>query len=197
VGQGVTFTAAVSNDSGVLLPTGHVEFFDGATDLGRGTALTSQGGSGSVATSTFALALPVKSGAHAYQAVYVPDGRLSASTGSLPLTVAPGAAARLAFLNQPGNTFVNGRVSPFQVMVTDAYGNPLNGVTVRLALVPVGGGGPNNFAASSVVLATTVGGVATFSGVVIGTYGRYRLLAYVGPVQVLSDPFNAPLGRQA
>jgi 6-phosphogluconolactonase (cycloisomerase 2 family) len=197
VGQDVTFTATVSNDSGVLLPTGHVEFFDGATDLGRGTALTSQGGSGSVATSTFTLALPLKSGAHAYRAVYVPDGRLSASTGSLPLTVAPGNVARLTFLNQPGNTPVNGWVSPFQVLVTDAYGNPLNGVTVRLALVPVGGRGPNNFAARSVVLATSVGGVATFSGVVIGAYGRYRLLAYVGPVQVLSDPFNAPLGRQA
>src|SRR5262249_57110410 len=42
-GDALTFTATVSNVDGSGVPTGTVEFFDGATDLGAGSALSGSG----------------------------------------------------------------------------------------------------------------------------------------------------------
>ncbi len=50
-GQSVTFTATISDTSG-LVPAGSVEFYDGLTDLGTGSILS---GSGQTATSTFTI----------------------------------------------------------------------------------------------------------------------------------------------
>jgi len=49
-GDAVTFTATVTDSDGSDTPQGAVEFFDGLTDLGAGSALS---GSGASATSTF------------------------------------------------------------------------------------------------------------------------------------------------
>jgi hypothetical protein len=190
VGQSVTFTATVANPSGVLLPTGHVEFFVGTTDLGHGTVPVVM--SGSAITSTFVLTLPVTAGMYNYRAVYVPDGRLSSSAGSLPLSVAPGSVARLAFMGHLEQMVGLNAMLPFWVVVRDGFGNLVSGVTVRLDLVPVGGSQPVKFRPGSVTMAPALSGVATFVGVAINTPGIYVLRASVGSVTVLSDPFSVP-----
>ena len=83
-GQSVTFTATVDNTSGSGgVPTGSVEFFDGATDLGPGTAL---GGSGTSATSTFTIAT-LPAGTQSIRAVYTATGGFGDSTGTLSQVV--------------------------------------------------------------------------------------------------------------
>ncbi len=83
-GQTVTFTATVAlvATSGGA-PTGAVEFFDGTTDLGPGTALS---GSGNSATSTFTIAT-LTAGSHAIKAVYMPTGLFVGSFDTLDVTV--------------------------------------------------------------------------------------------------------------
>src|SRR5207248_535620 len=68
-GQAVTFTATVTDTSGSATPTGSVEFYDGSTDLGAGSALS---GSDSSAISTFTLAT-LTVGSHTVKAVYTPS----------------------------------------------------------------------------------------------------------------------------
>ena len=81
-GQSVTFTATVSDTSGGV-PTGSVEFYDGSTDLGPGSALS---GSGTSATSTFTTST-LTAGSHSISAVYTPTGNFAGSSGSLTQTV--------------------------------------------------------------------------------------------------------------
>jgi hypothetical protein len=82
-GQSVTFTATIS-DSGAGVPTGSVKFYDGATLLGDGSPLS---GSGNSATSTFTTST-LAAGVHSpISAVYIPNGNLAGSSGSLSLTV--------------------------------------------------------------------------------------------------------------
>jgi hypothetical protein len=78
-GQSVTFTATVSNTSGSGgSPTGSVEFFDGATDLGTGTPLA---GGASSFISTFTIST-LSAGSHSITAVYTATGNFSNSTSS-------------------------------------------------------------------------------------------------------------------
>ena len=86
-GESVTFTATVSDTGAATgVPTGSVEFYDGTTDLGPGSALS---GSGTSATSTFTIST-LDAGVHAsISAVYVPNGNYVGSSGSLSLTVNP------------------------------------------------------------------------------------------------------------
>ena len=82
-GQAVTFTATVSDTSGAV-PLGSVEFFDGTTDLGPGSALA---GTGESATSTFTIST-LAAGTHAsITAVYTPLGNFVGSSGSVSQTV--------------------------------------------------------------------------------------------------------------
>jgi hypothetical protein len=76
-GQAVTFTATVT------APTGSVEFFDGSTDLGQGTALSASGNS---ATSTFTIA-NLTAGPHTIRAVFTPEGTFAPSSDALDLNV--------------------------------------------------------------------------------------------------------------
>ena len=87
-GQSVTFTATVSDTSGGV-PTGSVEFYDGSTDLGPGSALS---GSGNSATSTLTTST-LTAGSHSISAVYTPTGDFAGSSGSLTQTVNPPATA--------------------------------------------------------------------------------------------------------
>src|SRR5262249_396283 len=75
-GQAATFTATVTSTG---VPTGSVEFFEGSTDLGHGTALS---GSGNTATSTFSTA-KLTAGIHAIRAVYTPSGLFQGSSDTL------------------------------------------------------------------------------------------------------------------
>ena len=84
-GQSVTFTATVSDTSGVV-PTGSVEFYDGSTDLGPGSALS---GSGNSATSTFTTST-LTAGTHSsITAIYTPAGNFVGGSGSMSQTVNP------------------------------------------------------------------------------------------------------------
>ncbi|HKI36855.1 MAG TPA: hypothetical protein VKA46_33695 [Gemmataceae bacterium] len=108
-----------------------------------------------------------------------------------------GIPARLVFLSQPGQAPVNGWLAPFQVLAVDQFGNRLNGVVVNLVLIPVATTGPAGFSPGSVVQATAVNGVATFSHFAINACGRYQLDAFDFPgVFALSNPFDVdPRGR--
>ena len=96
-GTQVTFTATVVANAGSAAPTGGVEFYDGGTDLGSGTAGTP---SGTTETWTFttpnttAGRLPAGSG-ETITAVYTPTGNFGGSSGTLAggETVAPATLA--------------------------------------------------------------------------------------------------------
>ena len=68
-GQSVTFTATISDTSG-LVPAGSVEFYDGSTDIGAGSILS---GSGPTATSTFTIST-LGAGSHSIMAVFTGTG---------------------------------------------------------------------------------------------------------------------------
>jgi hypothetical protein len=86
VGQSLTFTATVTSSGAT--PTGSVEFFDGGTDLGPGSALSAHGDS---ATSTLSIST-LPTGTHDIEAVYTASGALQDSSGTVTQTVnaAPG-----------------------------------------------------------------------------------------------------------
>jgi hypothetical protein len=83
VGQSVTFTAVVSGINGSVTPTGAVEFFDGATDLGHGTALSGSGAAVTSIFSTSALSL----GGHSIRAVYTATGAFQSGASMVAQTV--------------------------------------------------------------------------------------------------------------
>jgi hypothetical protein len=76
-GQSVTLTAMVTSGAGV--PTGAVQFTDGATSLSSPVALS--GGSATLTTG------PLSAGVHNVSAVYSGDTNFTSSTGSLTQTV--------------------------------------------------------------------------------------------------------------
>jgi hypothetical protein len=79
-----------------LTPTGAVEFYDGSTDLGHGTALS---GSGNAATSTFTIST-LNAGSHTIQAVYTnSDGNFTGSSGTLSETINPAGPITLTVTN--------------------------------------------------------------------------------------------------
>ncbi len=81
-GQSVTFTATISDTSG-LVPAGSVEFYDGSTDIGAGSILS---GGGQTATSTFTIST-LGAGSHLITAVFTGTGVFDNSTGALSQTV--------------------------------------------------------------------------------------------------------------
>jgi hypothetical protein len=87
-GESVTFAATISDRAGTGAPTGTVEFFDGTTDLGHGTALQAGGNS---ATSTFTTSTLAARVHQAIVAVYTPTGHFVSSEGSTSLAVNPAA----------------------------------------------------------------------------------------------------------
>ena len=84
----MTFTATISDTgTGTGTPTGNVEFYDGSTDLGAGTLLSS---SGTRATWTFTTST-LTVGVQSIGAYFTPSGNSVGSSGSLSLTVTPAA----------------------------------------------------------------------------------------------------------
>lgn len=93
-------------------------------------------------------------------------GLAAASTGvtgatSAAFDIAPGPAAALAFVTQPGAATAGKAIDPVKVAVHDAYGNPVTGaipdVSVSLAANPGGG------TLAGTVSVAASGGVATFA----------------------------------
>ena len=77
VGQAVTLTATVTSGSVPGVPTGTVEFFDGTTDLGPGSALR---GSGTRATSIF-VTPALSAGTKCSDRVWSPADRMVPAAG--------------------------------------------------------------------------------------------------------------------
>lgn len=104
------------------------------------------------------------------------DGALTAATSST-ITVAHGAAAKLAFTAQPPASVTSGATFGATVTVQDAAGNTVtgNGSSVGVALTNANGatlGGTTSLAASN--------GIATFSGLSVDKAGSYTLTATDG-----------------
>jgi uncharacterized repeat protein (TIGR01451 family) len=130
------------------------------------------------------------------------DANSFSGNASYTLTVQQGALARLVFLTQPAAGQPNTFLAPIQVKALDRFGNLLNGVVVSLALVPITSVGSTGFLAGSVLQATTVNGVATFSRVAISTTrGLFQLRAsapLISGVLAYSNSFEVGiLGRHA
>jgi hypothetical protein len=111
VGSAVTLSATVTDtSSSTLAPTGSMEFFDGSTDLGAGTAQGSIQGSTTWTLTASGLAL----GQHKLKAVYTPKGTFVGSQGTFTQTVAP--LVLPAILQADGSLLLgagaNGMISP-------------------------------------------------------------------------------------
>jgi len=89
VGDLVTFTATVADSDGGDTPQGSVQFFDGATLLGNGSALS---GSGNIATSTYATSA-LTAGSHTITAKFTGASGFQNAQGSLTQTVNSGISA--------------------------------------------------------------------------------------------------------
>jgi Bacterial Ig-like domain (group 3)/Matrixin len=122
-GESVTLTAAVTNLSGSgAAPTGSVEFFDGATDLGPG-GLANVGNP----TASWSLTTPsLHAGAHSITAAYIASGNFSNATSVAFLQTVGKADADLE---------INGYEAPYDGLAhglsgtaTGAFGESLNGL---------------------------------------------------------------------
>ncbi len=87
-GESVTFTATISDtNTGTGTPTGNVEFYDGSSDLGAGTLLSSGGTSATWSFTTSTLTVGIQS----ISAYFTPSGNSVGSSSSSSLTVTPAA----------------------------------------------------------------------------------------------------------
>jgi autotransporter-associated beta strand protein len=117
-GQGVTFTATITNTSSSPAPTGSVEFFSGGVDIGPGSLLA---GSGNTATSTFTTST-LSAGIDNVKAVYTATGDFVGSQGSVSQTVKGITTTRVASSNNPQ---VFGHPVTFTITVTDTSSTTL------------------------------------------------------------------------
>jgi hypothetical protein len=97
------------------------------------------------------------------------DGSLTRAT-STSITIAPGAASKLAIIQAPTTGTANKPLSALEVAVDDQFGNIVksDASTVTIAVKS----GPHGFSPSSTTKVAVVNGIATFSNVILprGTY---------------------------
>jgi hypothetical protein len=127
VGASVTFTATITpNDSGLGIPNGTVDFFDGSTKLGTATLNGRTVDQATFTTSTLAV------GSHTVTAVYSGDGTFAAST-SPALNQAVGYSVNLLYdatkAKQSGSTI------PIKLQIFDATGKNLDSSSISVTLV--------------------------------------------------------------
>jgi hypothetical protein len=157
-GQSVTFTATVSDPSGGM-PTGSVEFYDGSTDLGPGSALSGTGGAASSRLSITTLT----AGPHTIRAVYTPTGTFQATNDTLNQTV--NQATPTVSVADAGGTY-NGQPFPATATAAGVDGQPaasLEGVTPTVTYYAGSGPGGTPLAGAPST-AGTYTAVASFAG---------------------------------
>lgn len=126
------------------------------------------------------------------QTLNVTDTSNGSLFGSSVLTVNPGAASRLVFLQQPSTVAPNTPISPaVKVEVLDAYNNVVttdNSDVVTIALAS----NPGSALLSGTLSATVSGGVATFGNLSLNKAGNgYTLSAKSGALTAAtSSSFN-------
>ena len=122
---------------------------------------------------------------------------VTASAGSVTslaaaVTVTAGPASQLTFSQQPTNGIVGYKLTPpVTVQVADAYGNPIAGAGVSLALTSGGTLG------GTLAQTTNSAGTATFPDLSVAAKGAYTLTATLGSpsVSAVSTAFTiSPVG---
>ena len=106
--------------------------------------------------------------------------------------VEPGPLASLAFVQQPTNRQFDQQpiTPPVTVSAADAYGNPIEGASVGLAIDPTTGT-PGATLAGTIPASTDVTGVASFADLVVSAVGLdYRLDATSDSVSATSSEFD-------
>lgn len=158
VGQPVALSVVVSSPAGV--PTGTVEFFDGASSLGSASL---SGGSGGISVSTLAV------GSHALTASYTGDGSFNGSVSSVSEHVVDKAASTVALSSSADPAAVGAAVTfTAAVAAPDGAGSPTGSVVftvggVARAPVAVDGTGTAIVVVSDLPLGETVVS-ASYSG---------------------------------
>ena len=160
-GTALTFTATVTSTS---LPTGTVEFYDGATPLGPGSALA---GTGLSATSTFTIS--TLTGTHAMNAVYTATGSNAGNpSGNLSQTVNPLA------LDLTGSRVYDGTATAGSAILS--VSNAINGDLVDVA------------SGSATLAGANVGAeaITSFAGLTLGgsSAANYTLTGATGSVTI-------------
>jgi hypothetical protein len=153
--QNVTFTATVSGGfSGILSPTGTVQFMIDGRDAGSPVSVTTSNGLSTASYRTASLAV----GTHTVQAVYSGNSNFSSSSGILAggQTVSPGAStATTTAISSALSPSVFGQSVLFTATITANGGNGTPSGTVQFAIDGNPSGSPVNVSGS--------GGVATAS----------------------------------
>jgi hypothetical protein len=121
------------------------------------------------------------------QAVAVLQGVSSGIASSVLTITSAHPPAKLAFLQQPGNTLTGATISPaVQVEVEDADGNLVTSATNVVTLALTAGAG-----LGGTLTATAQNGIASFSNLTVSTSGSYTLVATSsGLTSATSVPFT-------
>ncbi len=171
VGQGVTFTATITPQSGAIVaPTGTVQFYDGVIKIGAPVPVALVGGVYQATSPTDSWPAP---GTHLISAVYSGDANFAGSNDTAtPLSeiVNPGATATL--VSPSLNPTTIGKSVTFTAIILPsggASGTPTGTVQFYVAGSPVG----------SPVTLVTVGGFAQATYTTSwATAGTYAVTAY-------------------
>jgi hypothetical protein len=122
-------------------------------------------------------------------------------TESLELYVAQ--VTTVLFVDPGPTGGIGSQVAPFQVQVLDQNGQGMNGL-VTLKVVLANTNVHPSFTAGSIIRVMAVNGVATFSRVGVNTTSlhlpkgqhQYQIIAAVGTVSAMSDPFSLGTGNR-
>ncbi len=194
VGSAHTLEAKVTDTNGVAV-SGHTVSWAVASGGGSLSASSSITNASGIASITWTLG----STAGAQSATATASGASGALSGS-PLTFSvtstAGAAAKLAFTEQPTNTGAGASISPaVKVTLQDAGGNTVTSATnsVTLAL----GTNPSSGTLTGTATVAAVNGVATFSDLSIDKLGTgYTLAASSGSLTGATSRFIISWWRQ-
>ncbi|HKC48401.1 MAG TPA: hypothetical protein VKB63_12440, partial [Gemmatimonadales bacterium] len=121
---------------------------------------------------------------------------LTGATSS-PFTISVGAATKLGFRGQPGNSTGGVAIPAFQVEVRDAGGNRVTSASTSIQLTR--NGGDANAALSGTNPVSAVSGLATFSNISVDSAANgYTLVASGGGLATAtSNSFNITVGPAA
>ncbi len=151
-GQGMTFVASVNDTLGNILPTGTVAFYDGANEIGTGTAVR---GTGTTVKSTFSTS-SLTAGMHTIMAVFTATGYFAGSNGSMNMQVSP------ALITVSGITAANKMYDDTTTATLNMDSATLSGVLVGDTVTLNTGAGTGTFATRDVGngIAVTVAGLS-------------------------------------
>jgi hypothetical protein len=191
----LAFKSAPSNaGAGQLVPVFQVEILDALGNLVNSGAPVTLAVSPNAVTSGTLTVAAVNGVASFGDLVIDTAGSYSATASAVGLaapsnlanfTVSPAAASQLSFAGAPAAATAGTALPTVQINVADAFGNPVNGTPVTLAV-----NGPGALSAGATT-ATSVNGVASFSGLVLPTAGPYTFtVSATGLAPVSSSAFT-------